>query len=60
MTALDVVSSLLKLAIQLYQQIEGNKPDLDQLWKDAGAEIARIDTQQAADEAAERGYASQR
>jgi hypothetical protein len=48
---------LLRLALEIYAKAGGPPIDLEHLAKDCGVEIARIDRQQAADEAAEDAVA---
>ena len=51
--AAAIVLSMIKTALELYAKLGGPPIDLDQLARDCGVELQRIDSQQAKDEAAE-------
>ena len=58
MSLVDLALEAVRIALKLYAAASGPPLDLEQLGRDCGVEIARIDKQQAADEAAENKEAA--
>ena len=52
-SAAAIVLSMIRTAMELYAKLGGQPIDLEQLAKDCGVELTRIDSQLAKDEAAE-------
>ena len=55
--AVQIAYDIIKLGLELYSKLSGPPIDLVQLGLDCGVEQARIDDQQAKDEAAENAAA---
>jgi hypothetical protein len=55
--AMVIIMDMVKLGLRLYAKLGGPPVDLEELAAECGVEIARIDDQQAKDEAAENKLA---